>query len=159
LDVACGSGRNALFLAERGWRVDAVDASDVAIELLQAEAVRRGLSEQINAIVADLSGDAPGFVIAANRYDLVCDVYFLERDLFAPMRRAIRPGGRFAACIHVLDREASTSMNARFLLVPGELASLAESWGCELLWYDEPTSRESEHRRRAAELIAQVGMR
>ena len=52
LDLACGRGRNALWLAEHGWEVTAVDGAHVAIEILRTRALERGL--KINAVVADL---------------------------------------------------------------------------------------------------------
>jgi ubiquinone/menaquinone biosynthesis C-methylase UbiE len=54
LDVATGTGRNALFLAERGNEVDAVDVSDVALRAARERAAERGLDERINWIQADL---------------------------------------------------------------------------------------------------------
>ncbi len=52
LDVACGVGRHAIFLAEHGWQVVAVDASRVGIEVLQQRAREAGLT--VEARVADL---------------------------------------------------------------------------------------------------------
>ena len=52
LDLACGSGRNALYLAELGWQVTAVDGSPVAVDVLRARAAERGL--EIDIRVADL---------------------------------------------------------------------------------------------------------
>src|SRR5687768_16107899 len=54
LDIACGAGRNALYLAENGWMVIAVDGSSVAIQLLNKEAKKRGLTDRIETHVADL---------------------------------------------------------------------------------------------------------
>jgi 2-polyprenyl-3-methyl-5-hydroxy-6-metoxy-1,4-benzoquinol methylase len=48
IDLACGAGRNALYLAERGWAVTAVDGSEKAIELLRLRSAARSL--QVNAI-------------------------------------------------------------------------------------------------------------
>jgi len=44
LDLACGTGRNALWLAERGWTVTAVDGAPTAIEILRRRAHDRGLT-------------------------------------------------------------------------------------------------------------------
>src|SRR5260370_9024470 len=52
LDLACGTGRNALWLAEYGWSVTAIDGSPVAIEILRSRASKRGV--MVNARVADL---------------------------------------------------------------------------------------------------------
>ena len=53
LDAACGEGRNALWLAEKGWRVTAIDFSEVAIDKGRQIAQRRGL--KLDWQVADLS--------------------------------------------------------------------------------------------------------
>lgn len=58
LDVGCGEGADALWLAERGWEVTAVDISGVAIERARAEADRRGL--EVTWIAGDFPGDVPG---------------------------------------------------------------------------------------------------
>ena len=52
LDLACGSGRNALWLAKQGWSVTAVDGSPAAIEILRSRASESGVS--VNARIADL---------------------------------------------------------------------------------------------------------
>src|ERR1700730_9282870 len=52
LDLACGSGRNALWLAEQGWSVTAVDGSPVAIEILRSRDSESGVI--VSTSVADL---------------------------------------------------------------------------------------------------------
>src|SRR5438067_111159 len=74
LDVACGAGRHAIFLAECGWQVTAVDASRVGIELTKARASERGVS--VDARVADL--ERGEFVIEPQSYDLICVCYYLQ---------------------------------------------------------------------------------
>lgn len=147
LDLACGAGRHAIFLAERGWRVHAVDGSRNAIERMLARARDRGLSERIEARVADL--EAPGFPLDREAYDLVCDFYFLHRPLFAEIRRAVRPGGRFAAALHV---RSAPEEKGRFLLEPGELRAAFADW--EILHEREGVADENGHKHRRVELIA-----
>jgi SAM-dependent methyltransferase len=139
LDLASGPGRHAIFLAERGWKVHAIDSSRVGIQRMLDEAYQRKVT--IEAEVADL--EAPGFRLD-REYDLVCDLYFLHRPLFDEIRKAVRPGGLFVAAIHV--------GTGRFVLDPGELRRLFEDW--EILHYREGESRETEHRHPTAELIA-----
>lgn len=88
LDVACGDGRNARFLAELGYDVDALDISDVVIERLTAAAASRGLA--VTARVADLEGVAD---LPEGRYDVVVNFNYLQRNLFDRLARALRPGG------------------------------------------------------------------
>src|SRR5436309_2322736 len=87
LDLACGVGRHALFLAERGWRVVAVDASRVAIEIVRKQARERGLD--VDGRVADL--DKHEFEMQPRSFDLICDCYYLQRDLFPAIRDGVRP--------------------------------------------------------------------
>src|SRR5689334_8581951 len=82
LDLACGTGRNALWLAQQGWHVIAVDGSQTAIDFLQARAAELGLS--IDARVADLgSGE---FQIEAAAHEAILDCYYLQRDLFPAIK-------------------------------------------------------------------------
>lgn len=89
LDIACGVGRHSIFLAEHGWQVTAVDSSRVGIEILQQRAHEAGLT--IEARVADLESDE--FHIEPETYDLVCVSYYLQRDLFSPIRAGVKRGG------------------------------------------------------------------
>src|SRR5262245_10009608 len=58
LDIACGAGRHSIYLAERGFRVVAVDWAEAGINALMAEARRRGVAERIEPVVADLEAGA-----------------------------------------------------------------------------------------------------
>jgi len=87
LDLACGLGQNALWLAEQGYRVDAVDISDVAIDRLRDETARRGLN--VRAIRADLDD----YTLPVAAYDLVIVFYFLDRRIAPNLAAALSPGG------------------------------------------------------------------
>lgn len=84
LDVACGAGRNALRLAEAGYRVDAVDISTVGLDHGRSEADRRGLD--VNWVVADLDE----FVPERAAYDVVVVVRFEEEVVDADPDRPSR---------------------------------------------------------------------
>ena len=152
LDVACGAGRHALFLAARGFRVTAVDASRIGIEMTLERARRRGLD--LDARVADLARGE--FTIEPDTYQLVCDFYYLQRDLFGPVRAGLRRGGIFVAAIHTVDeRPSARPLNPDFLLRPEELREQFRGW--EILHYHETEGRDEdagEHDRRSAEIIA-----
>jgi SAM-dependent methyltransferase len=83
LDIACGTGRNSLFLAEKGFIVDAVDISDIGLKKVS------GLHPNIRPICADLDG----FDIAPNRYNLVVNIRFLNRRLFPLIMEGLLPQG------------------------------------------------------------------
>lgn len=93
LDVACGEGRNAIYLAEQGWTVTAVDFSDVGIDKGAQIAAKRGVA--VNWMVGDIMEVAlPG------GFDLV-DVLYLHtdpesRNIWLPkVIAAVAPGGTF----------------------------------------------------------------
>jgi tellurite methyltransferase len=146
LDLACGAGRHAIFLAERGWTVHAIDGSRVGVQRMLDEAYKRRVSQRILGEVADI--ESPGFEIEGE-HDLICDFYFLHRALFAQIRRAVRPGGLFVAAIHV---HTAPGEEGRYLLEPGELRDVFSDW--EIVHSREGPAAESEHRHGAAELIA-----
>lgn len=87
LDLAAGEGRNAVFLAQHGFRVDAVDISPVGLKKAEALARERGV--EIETIVANLEEYDLGF----ERYDVVANFYYLQRDLTPKIKRALKPGG------------------------------------------------------------------
>jgi SAM-dependent methyltransferase len=144
LDLACGTGRHAVWLASRGWRVDAVDGSDMAISLLLANAGRAGCRNRLQAHVADLEADPPEFTIARAAYDLIVDCYFLHRPLFEAIREGVRPGGLFVAALH-LPAPAGDQGHG-YLLRPGELERMAGGWQWEVLHSVERASRAARDR-------------
>jgi tellurite methyltransferase len=152
LDVACGAGRHALFLAERGWRVVAVDGSARGVERMMDEAARRGVAARIDARVADLESRPRGFSVEPGAYDLVCDFYFLDRSLFDELREGVRPGGLFVAAIHMADPE--TGAGHGYLLEPGELEATVRGWDWEVLHAAEGASKEGGHHHATAEIVA-----
>jgi len=83
LDIACGNGRNSLFLADRGFVVDAVDISTVATKHLAAR------DSKVNVICQDLDA----WEIPQNRYELVVNIRFLDRRLFPMIQGGLRLGG------------------------------------------------------------------
>lgn len=87
LDLACGSGGNAILLAQQGLEVDAWDIADVPIAALQDLALKRQLP--IQAAVRDIEANPPG----PNTCDVITVSYFLDRDLAPALIQALRPGG------------------------------------------------------------------
>jgi SAM-dependent methyltransferase len=140
LDLACGAGRNALFLASLGWQVTAVDRSAMGIRLLRERA--KGLA--IDARIADL--ESGGFAIEPAAYDLICDFYYLQRDLFPAIREGVRPGGVFTGAFHLFQKERA----ARYVLNAGELRGEFHGW--KILFYSE--SPEAGPHRPSARIIA-----
>lgn len=149
LDIASGVGRHAIFLAEHGWQVTAVDSSRAGIEILQQRARKAGLT--VDARVADLeSGE---FQIESGAYDLICVFYYLQRNLFSPIRAGVKPGGTVVAATHLNDgKEDAKPANPAFLLERGELKQLFADW--EITYYREGESDEGGHHHDTAYLSA-----
>jgi tellurite methyltransferase len=121
LDLACGSGRHTLWLAELGYSVDAWDISDVGLELLHAELKRRreaGATLPVTTRQVDLET----VTIPAQNYDLILDAFFLERRLFPEMIAGVRPRGLLVVRT-LLHRTANEDRNPAHLLAPGELST------------------------------------
>lgn len=150
LDLACGAGRNALYLSSNGWDVEAIDGSDVAINILRERAMKQGLA--VDARVVDL--DSGEFQIQPETFDLICIFFYLQRDLLATARKNLRPGGFLIAAIHMKDDSPDLQpMNPAFLMKPGELRQEFDGWKIE--HYLEGKSTDTNHKRRTAEIIAQ----
>ena len=153
LDLACGAGRHAVWLAERGWQVDAVDGAATAVRLLLANAARAGCRERVAGHVADLEADPPEYAIPTAAYDLIVDCYFLHRPLFAAIREGVRPGGLFVATLHLPASGAGGGH--RFVLREGELAEMVRAWNWDIRHCAErPAGPDSEHGLGVAEIVA-----
>jgi tellurite methyltransferase len=127
LDLACGSGRHAIWLAKRGWSVTAVDRSASAIATLKERA------PLVDARVADL--EKGEYAIQPSEWDLVLIIRYLQRDLFASTKLGVKPGGVLIASV-LLENPAEP--RGRFRAKPGELRGYFEDW--EILHYREGES-------------------
>jgi SAM-dependent methyltransferase len=143
LDLACGTGRNAIWLAQQGWDVTAVDGAPAAIKHVRAQA------PQIKTLIADL--ERHEYCIEPASWDLIAICYYLQRDLFAPAIRGLRPGGALIAIVHITeDGEEPTPHRLR----PGELAGFFE--GCRIMHYFEGKPLDEAHKRAVAEIVVRV---
>jgi SAM-dependent methyltransferase len=89
LDLAGGLGRHALWLAQRGWAVSVVDISEVALQKLHDTSVALQLDLQLHC------GDVADYALRREQFDLIVLFYHLDRRLFAPIIRGLKPGGLF----------------------------------------------------------------
>ena len=105
LDLACGAGRNGVWLAEQGWRVTGVDFSGVALEEARGLAAGRGV--EVDWITADLLSWRP----AGETFELVLVLYLqlpaAERSVvFRRAAEALAPGGLLLVVAHHSDNLA-----------------------------------------------------
>jgi SAM-dependent methyltransferase len=135
LDLACGPGRHALYLAARGWQVTAVDGAPAAVELLRRFSRESDLA--VDTRLADL--DAQEFDFPDGAFDLVLSCLYLQRNLIPKMKRTLRREG--IVIMTALLGEAATPTR----VAPGELRSLFDDWR---VW-------RSQENQGVAEIVAQ----
>lgn len=97
LDLACGLGRHARFLAMAGWTVDAVDISPVALAQLDVSGIQ--------PICADLDT----YQIQAQHYQLILCTYFLDRQLWPAIEQGLAPGGWLLMETFLADNERTSN--------------------------------------------------
>lgn len=149
LDIACGAGRHAIYLAAAGWIVTAVDSSQVGIEVTRQRAAERGIT--IETVTADL--EKGEFTIQPDAYDLICVFYYLQRDLFPRLKAGLKTGGTLVAAIHTVDDDPEARpMNPEFLLAGEELKFTFAGWNVG--YYHEGRWDGGDHKHRDAEIIA-----
>ncbi len=140
IDLACGEGRNAVWLAQRGWRVTAVDFSSVGIERGKAGAAQLG-DDDVSRRLTWQAADLGGYDLGQQAWDLVAHVYlhwptetripFLER-----CAAAVAPGGHFVLVGHDLtniDNGWGGPQDADVLTTPDALRTQLEAAGLEVL--------------------------
>jgi SAM-dependent methyltransferase len=121
LDVACGGGRHALWLAARGLAVRAVDRNAEAIAALDGVARQRHLP--VRTRVLDLESGTPD--IGVDAFDLIVVIHYLHRPLFPALIAALRPRGLLIYETFTRAQAArGKPTNPDFLLEPGELVRL-----------------------------------
>lgn len=118
LDIACGNGRNSKFLAQKGFKVDAVDISNVALSQLPEN------DTSINIICQDIDT----WQIPQNRYELIINIRFLDRRLFPMIKTGLKPGG-------VLIFESFIDEQKNYCLKANELLHAFNSF--KIMYYEE----------------------
>jgi tellurite methyltransferase len=118
LDLACGRGRNALWLAAHGYHTLAVDISRAALEHAQQLAQHQQLTTHCQFAQVDLDTFRP----PQGQLDVVCMCRFLDRALLPTIQAALRPGGLLIIETFNWRRaEAHPDANPEYLLEPDEL--------------------------------------
>lgn len=128
LEIACGAGRNSIYLAQNGFKVEALDISDVAIKSLKEKNI-----ENITAIQIDLEDFKP----SKNSYDLIVQTNYLDRDIIPNLANALKKDGVLLIETYMEHEEnEKPPSNPLFLLKKDELKTLFDK-NFEVLDYDE----------------------
>ncbi len=154
VDIASGSGRNALHMARQGWQVCAVDISEVALAQLAAAAEGDNLG--ITCIRKDLEAGEPQLddIAAEGPFHLAIVIRYTNLPLVARLGDMLVPGGHLMVESHlVTDADVVGPTDQRFRVAPGQLRSAAT--GLEVIACHEGIVEDPDRRRAAlAQLIA-----
>jgi len=145
LDLACGTGRNALWLAQKGWNVTAVDGASAALQILGERARKENVN--VETVRADLQKGE--YNITPSYWDLITVCYYLQRDLIEPAKNGTRPGGLLLMVVHITEGDEQPTESR---LRPGELTRYFTGW--EILHNYEGKPDDPAHRRAVAEIVA-----
>ena len=152
LDVACGAGRNALFLAETGFEVDAIDISEAGLERLRADAASSNL--RITALAADLEHGISDTVAVGSDYDLIVMVRYVNLPLIESLADRLAPAGVLISEQHLQTTEDVIGpRNPAYRLGPNELLDTVREM--RVHYYREGIVTDPDGRRAAlAQLVA-----
>jgi len=137
LDVAAGSGRNALYVATQGYQVEAIDRDKQALALLEVTARQRHLANlTVRQVELEGNPDLPPDLRKA-RYDTILVFFYLYRPLFTALLDALKPGGVLIYETFLIDNHLRRQHPRRweFCLAHNELLRLTS--GLRVLHYDE----------------------
>ena len=135
LDLACGKGRNAIFLAQRGLEVTGIDRSEVTLAEAKEAAEEAGV--QVQAKIKWVAEDLETAPLPQNHYDVITCFYYRDPNLYPQIFAALRPGGILFYETFTLDQLQHDfgPRDPDHLLAPGELPRVFQR--LELLFYRE----------------------
>jgi rhodanese-related sulfurtransferase len=144
LDLAMGEGRNAIYLATRGYDVDGVDANPHVVE--RARTAARKLGAPIRAIVGNVEDGT--YIIPIETYDLIVVFNYLHRPVIKDIKDGVVPGGGVIYQTYTEDQARfGRPKNPDHLLKPGEIKEAFADW--EILRYREligPARKDGKNR-------------
>lgn len=137
LDIACGKGRNALFLAEQGFDVVAIDISSVALEEGRRRAREKSLS------LSWQQADLEQIRLPENSFDLIVNFNYLQRSLIPQLKAALKSGGHVICETYLIGQQAiGHPKNPEYLLAHNEL--LDHFRELRVLYYREGRFRDGD---------------
>lgn len=125
LDLACGAGKNTVYLAQQGLKVMAIDGSMVALNRLRNEAKEKGLLERVQLQQVDLDR----VQLPTSTFELIVVVRYLNHALFEDIRRALKPGGvLFYKTFNRNILRKRPKFNARYTIETDALIAAFSGW-------------------------------
>jgi SAM-dependent methyltransferase len=137
LDVATGTGRNAVFLATEGYRVDALDQSRAGLAVTRENARERGVADRLELVQTDV----PSHGFPESTYAVITISFYRAIDRLSDITAALEPGGYLFVQHHLRSSdpvEVGPSSD-RYRFAANEL--LRACLGLTILYYDERTER------------------
>lgn len=134
LDVGMGEGRNAVFLATKGYQVTGIDISSVALKKAEE------LAKEYNVTVSSVLGDAKKYQFKPNSFDAVLCFYYVDRELFPLLINILKPGGYIYYEAYTLDQKIKTGLKDDeddYYLKSSELKELLKNAGLKVVKYEE----------------------
>jgi 2-polyprenyl-3-methyl-5-hydroxy-6-metoxy-1,4-benzoquinol methylase len=126
LDVATGGGRNAVYLARRGFQVEGIDISREALDAARVLAEESGVSVTLRLM--DLENDA---TLPQNAFDIIICFNYLHRPLIPLLKKALRSGGMLVYETYIVDQaQFGRPRNPKHLLQHNELLELFRDFRC-----------------------------
>lgn len=130
LDMGIGEGRNAVFLAKKGYNVTGIDISSVAIKKAHLLAKEQGV--RIKTVVGDLSK----YKVRAESYDAILCFYYVDRTIIKKMISWLKPGGILIYEAHLLKQQKLNGGEPSYYLKDQELLTLFK--GMKVIKFEEP---------------------
>ena len=149
LDIACGTGRNTLYLAQHGFEVEALDISAVALQELTQHLQKVTDLSFVHTKLTDLDSYTPPL----SSYDLIIQTNFLDRRLIPLLASALTRNGILIIETYMIDPEnEKKGSNETYLLTPGELPRYFDEH-YEILFYDEFWNQGENYRMRKQGIV------
>lgn len=147
LDIACGEGRNSIFLAKKGYHVDAVDYSSNAIKN------GRILSDEAGVKVNFMQADLEEYLIRPNYYDLIVNFNYLDRSIIPGIKNGLKKSGFIVFETFTIEQKFfGHPKNPDYLLAPNELLSMFDEF--HIIYYREAVVEEEGKKKAIASLVA-----
>jgi len=130
LDIACGEGRNSVFLARHGFAVTGLDISETGLD----KGARRAADESLDIEFRCVDLEAYEFT---ESWDLIINFNFLLRDLITKMVAALNPSGVIVFDTLLDSPSAPVPHKKEYLLQPRELSRIFQGFAGKILRYEE----------------------